>query len=304
MTRFGVHDPSDVPRDTGMMLEGRLARERRRRQRQRRRIAAGTAAALLVVLAAGWLVWRGAPSPVEKTSTTEVRAIASAAEAPAVGTDSGEETAPPTPLFAAHKNVALHVPVPTDRLTEIAFHQASFSYATHLDTQLTTFPMESAKKKRGTGRTAEKSGATESGWLEGSVLRLWRDRPGQPDSAADVGAPAGTPVLAPVTGEVLLVKDYYLYSKYPDYQIHIRPDGHDDLDAVLIHVTSPTVKAGDRVVGGVTQVASVRDLASRMRLQLTEYVKDAGNHTHVQLNRVEPGTTDPVGTVVEASPSS
>jgi len=94
---------------------------------------------------------------------------------------------------------------------------------------------------------------------------------------------------------VLLVKAYKLYQKYPDYEVHIRPTGHNDLDVVLIHIAEPAVKAGAMVVGGVTRVGAVRNLSSKMRLQLSDYTTAAGDHTHVQLNRVKPGTTEGVG---------
>jgi hypothetical protein len=182
--------------------------------------------------------------------------------------------------------------VPTASLIDIAFHQASYSYARHLTTTLPTFSTDSAAKKRGTGRTPATSVANAQGWLGGSVLRLWRDRPGKPDSAADVGAAPGTAVLAPVSGTILLVKPYKLYSKYDDVQIHIRPEGHEDLDLVMIHVTDPRVAVGDQVVGGVTQVGRVRKFSNRMRLQLGDFTTGTGDH--VQVNQVKPGTTETV----------
>ena len=286
--------PHDLPhpaplRDTGLMIEGRAARERRRRAQRRRRQALTGLLACVALMLGAWLIWGGSSSDAKEDTRSAPRGttVARAMNRPA-------ERPEPTPLFAAYRDVALRLPVPADELTELAFHQASYSYATHLTTRLPTASTEAAKKKRGTGRAAETNTVDAQGWLTGSVLRLWRDRPGKPDSAADVGALAGTSVLAPVTGEVLLVKAYKLYGKYPDFQIHIRPEGHDDLDVVLIHVTDPQVRRGDQVEGGVTEVGTVRRLSSRMRLQLSDYTTGPGDHTHVQLNRVKPGTTEPV----------
>lgn len=278
------------PRDKGLMIEGRVARERRLRRRRRQRMIGTLFLVAAGLVAAGWFLSRTAPrhptpvaiasgTPMEMSATPPVRA----------------PLPDPTPLFATYKDVALHVPVPAEKLTEISFHQASYNYAQHLTSKLPTYPMEKAKNKHGTGRTAQTSVADAQGWLGGYVLRLWRDRPGRPDTAADVGAPVGTPVLAPVTGRVLLVKAYKLYQKYPDYEVHIRPSGHNDLDVVLIHIAKPVVKVGQDVAGGVTQIGEVRNLSSRMRLQLSGYTTAAGDHTHVQLNRVKPGTTEGVG---------
>ena len=113
---------------------------------------------------------------------------------------------------------------------------------------------------------------------------MWRPRPGSPDTAADVGAKPGTTVISPVTGTVVKVKSYKLYGKWPDYEIHITPDGFDNLDIVLIHVTDLEVKPGARVVAGVTPLAHVRKLSDKFSDQLAEYVKDGGNHVHLQVN--------------------
>lgn len=271
------------------MLEGRAARERRREAKRRRQRALTAVLLCAALVIGGWLIAKGFPTTAARDDSADraTPTVARAQDAPAPKRE-------PTPIFATYGDIELRVPVPCEVLVDIAFHQASFSYATHLKTRLPTTATDSAAKKRGTGRTAATSVADESGWLTGSVLRLWRDRPGKPDSAADVGAPAGSPVLAPVSGTVLLVKPYKLYSKYDDVQIHIRPEGHDDLDLVLIHVTDLRVKAGDVVEGGVTQVGAVRKLSNRMRLQLSDFVPGDGDHTHVQLNRVKPGTTKPV----------
>jgi hypothetical protein len=279
------------PRDTGLMLEGRVARERRLRRKRRQRAGRAAVAVVAVIVLGIWLMWRAAPNhqaPLAVASGAQMT-MASAS------TRSSAAEPEPTPLFATYKDIAFHVPVLPEKLTEIAFHQASYSYAQHLSTKIPTFPMEKAKDKHGTGRTPAVSVADSKGWLGGYVLQLWRTRPGAPDTAADVGAAAGSPVLAPVDGTVILIKSYKLYQKYADYEVHIRPTAHDDLDVVLIHISKPTVKAGDATVGGVTQIGSVRSLSSEMRLQLSEYTTAAGDHTHIQLNKVEPGTTKGVG---------
>lgn len=120
--------------------------------------------------------------------------------------------------------------------------------------------------------------------LVGSVVRMWRSRPGKPDSAADVGAPPGSNVLAPVSGQVIKIKSYKLYGKYDDYEIHIRPDGRDDIDCVMIHVTDLSVTVGARVKAGVTRVATVRKLSNVIHDQLGDYATGSGDHVHLQFN--------------------
>lgn len=279
--------PAD-PRHALLMEEGRIARRKRlQRNARRKRLVAASVVALTLLFGGRWLMSRESDAPTARAQETQKLT-------PAIITAALPESPDPTPLFAAYRDVGLRVPVPAESLIDIAFHQASYSYARHLTTTLPTFATDSASKKRGTGRTAATSVANAQGWLTGSVLRLWRDRPGKPDSAADVGAAPGTAVLAPVSGTILLVKPYKLYSKYDDVQVHIRPEGHEDLDLVMIHVTDPQVAVGDQVVGGVTQVGKVRKFSNRMRLQLGDFTTGTGDHVHVQVNQVKPGTTETV----------
>jgi len=62
----------------------------------------------------------------------------------------------------------------------------------------------------------------------------------------------------------------------------------------LIHVTDPCVSQGDQLVGGATQVGAVRKLSNKIHLQLADYTRGPGDHTHMQVNRVKPGTTQTV----------
>lgn len=274
------------------MIEGRAARDRRRRSRRRRQRALAILVLGVGLVLGAWVIAKGTSAVLPQRggsasgNGTDARAMSMARAA--------ERKKDPTPVFAAYGGIEFRVPVPCDDLVDIAFHQASYSYARHLKTQLPTWATDDAANKKGTGRTVATNVADAQGWLTGYVLRLWRNRPGSPDSAADVGAPAGSPVLAPVTGTVLLVKRYKLYEKYDDVQIHIRPEGHSDLDVVLIHIIDPTVEVGDLVTGGVTPIGAVRRLSNRMHLQLSDFVPGDGDHTHMQLNKVKPGTTEPV----------
>ncbi len=208
-----------------------------------------------------------------------------------------EPADPLTPLFASYRDLELYLPIAEEDLTEVAFHQAARDNALPMESFAPDADMTAAANKRGTGRTPPErdSDDTQPAILEGEVLRMWRsNRSGAPDTAADVGAAPGSPVYAPVTGLIIEVKPYLLYDKYEDLEIHIQPTGWPDIDLVLIHVTDPTVRAGDMVVGGVTRIASVRLMSDKIDLQLGKYTTDPGDHVHMQLNRIEqPGTTVP-----------
>jgi hypothetical protein len=200
-----------------------------------------------------------------------------------------------TPAFATCGALRLRLPVPVESVTAVAFHQASINHAitmTSLVPEISTgAAARLATQKRTATATATATVISSDIW-DGRVIRLWRSgRSGSPDTAVDVGAKAGTAVFAPVDGTVVYVREYKLYGKYSDYEVHITPTGTDDVDVVLIHISDVCVSPGDEVTGGLTRVASVRRLSNLTTLQLGRYTTDGGNHTHVQVNRLpRPGS--------------
>ena len=285
-------------RDTGFAVEGRAARQRRRQTRTRRRGL--TVAVLLIavvsVAAVGWRYssdLRAAAAPFVTSDTSSsgngnaTGSSAKQSSSKSSGWLFSSENPPqpdPTPIFAEYRSLQLRLPVAIASLDEVGFHQASYTYALHMTTTLPDASLSAAKDKRGTGRVLSKQPTGAGAFLIGKVLRMWRARPGRPDSAADVGAAAGSAVFAPVSGLVIKIKPYKLYGKYDDFEIHIRPDGWNEIDCVMIHVTDLTVAVGARVQGGVTHLASVRMLSDRIHDQLGDYSTGTGDHVHIQLN--------------------
>lgn len=251
---------------------------RRARSRAHRRQASPYPALTVAVSVIGvvllvWMLTRGAPE--RPGAEPELRAVAVAAEP--------ERT--PTPRFAEVGAVELHLPVDPSAITALAFHQASGEKAQSMAALVPDMPAEEADPEMLAERMAG-AASSDDVW-GGACLRLWRSgRGGMPDTAADVGAEPGTDVFAPVTGTVVEVRPYLLYEKHEDIEIHIRPEGGDDLDVVLIHVADASVKNGDHVTGGVTRIAAVRKMSGLIELQLAGYTGDGGDHVHVQVNRV------------------
>ncbi|MDO4503068.1 MAG: hypothetical protein Q4D06_07770 [Coriobacteriia bacterium] len=208
-------------------------------------------------------------------------------------TEAGEpEPSPeePTPLMASSSGFDMHCAVHASDLTEVLIHNASNEYALPITTKLKEADNEKTMESHGTHRKAEEQ-PTGNEWLTGKFIRCWRAGYAGPTmSAIDCGAKAGSQVVAPVTGKVVLVKKYDLYGEpdYPDVRVHIEPDENPDVDVVLIHLKDPTVKAGDRVEGGVTPLAKIRNVYKYLgdQMQLRDYTKkgDNGNHTHVCVN--------------------
>lgn len=291
-------------RDTGLALEGRAARLERHKARTRRRTVAiivGVAIALL----AGALGWRytsdqraaGMPLTADSgpgASTAGASPVAAHAQYRSIGDlfrSASRPKTPPTPIFAAYRGLKLRLPVPVARLTELGFHQAAYPYALRMTTPLPDAKLSEAGNRQGTGRDATSQPTGEDAVLVGKVLRMWRPRPGRPDTAADVGGRPGTKVYSPVTGTVVKIKTYKLYGKWSDFEVHIRPDGYPQVDLVMIHVTDLTVKQGARVEAGVTQVASIRKLSDKVNEQLADYMKGGGgDHVHMQLNNANDPT--------------
>lgn len=273
-------------RDTGIAVDGRGARERRRARRNRGRNAFLVSVVVLVVATLG-ATWRySSDIKAARASLSEQRSIerVSATDDGATVMKALRKQPEPTPIFATYGNIELRLPVPVEALTEVGFHQAAYSYALHLSTPLPDANMKQAKAEKTTHRDLATQQTGPDAILTGSVLRMWRSRPGDPDSAIDVGAAAGTDVLAPVTGTVVKIKSYKLYGRYADYEVHIVPEGVSGIDCVLIHVDDLSVKPGDRVVAGVTRIAAVRHLSDRIHHQLGDYTEGGGDHAHMQLN--------------------
>lgn len=274
--------------------ERELRRERyraRRKSRARPRSSAPLGLALLTALAALALVVAGHGRP-EPPPRAEAGAAAPAEAAPTAQPAPAEyRRSEPTPIFASYRSLRLHLPVPHGSLSALAFHQASNDKALSMETHLPFADMsEAAKLKTAAKYTYTVDGGFDdvAGLLTGPALRLWRsNRTGPADRCADVGAVPGTPVYAPVTGTVMLVRTYDLYKKHSDFEIHIRPDGWPDVDCVLIHVDDVLVEPGNRVLAGLTPLAEVRRLSDRVPHQLGTYVAGGGDHVHVQLNRLD-----------------
>jgi biotin carboxyl carrier protein len=193
----------------------------------------------------------------------------------------------PTPLVAQYDGIVIHSPIRTQNMTGVLFHQASYDYALVMTTELPEADPTYVYNTKDFGISYDQP--TGDSYMAAHALHIWRtDASTAMDTSVDVGAVAGTKVYAPVTGTVVLVKDYLLFDVCPDIEIHIQPEGRPDLDVVVIHAADQAVKAGDRVIGGQTVIAHVRDIAAYISgdIQLADYTAngDPGDHSHVQVN--------------------
>lgn len=251
----------------------------RRPRRSRSPYPVATIAVAVVGLAViGWMLsWDGDGRAGESGAPATAAASAPAAPGP---------EREPTPLFAACEGIEVRMPIDPTDITALAFHQASGSAALAMEALVPDADMELAAEMKAVP-PADTSIRQEPDVWVGVCLRLWRsNRTGEPNTAADLGAEPGAPVWSPVTGTVVEVRPYQLYGTHEDVEIHIRPDGAEDVNVVLIHVTDVTVTPGTRVFAGATRIASVRRMSDKIDLQLGGYTGDGGDHVHLQFNRI------------------
>ena len=97
-----------------------------------------------------------------------------------------------------------------------------------------------------------------------------------------VGAVAGCPVRAPLSGTVTAVKQYKLYGKYDDVQVDIRPDEMSDITFSLLFIEDPVVSIGEVVTAGKTALGKVRECPVELGKQLSVFTHDSGSHVFMQ----------------------
>ena len=190
-----------------------------------------------------------------------------------------------TPLIAQCNGIEIRSPLRPQDLSGVLFHQASYAYALVMTTEL---PEADSGTISPENPVRVNKSQQEGAWLDADALHLWRNTDStEMDTSIDVGATAGTQVVSPVTGTVVLLKDYMLYDEVPDIEIHIQPEGRPDLDAVILHTQDPLVKPGDHVDAGITPLSHIRDIAAQLYdVHLAPYTAedDPGNHVHIQIN--------------------
>jgi len=106
--------------------------------------------------------------------------------------------------------------------------------------------------------------------------------------SVDIGAPTGTPIVAPVSGVVTGVTEYLLYGKYSDVQIDIAPDGVSDATLSILFVDEPAVTIGQTIEAGKTQLGLIREPAGELGARIGELTHDSGAHIHIQVMRGAP----------------
>ena len=193
----------------------------------------------------------------------------------------------PTPLVASYGDLLIHSPIVPRDITEIEFHQASYDTSLPLTPLVTIVDAQTVADNHGTTHIPYQDQPTGDKPMVAQAVSTWRlDSYGAEMTAVDVGTKAGTVAYAPVTGTVVKIKTYSLFGLIDDYELHIQNPDHPELDVVVLHIDNLKVKVGDKVFGGCTPIATVRNIGDVVDNNLVNFTKqpDPGNHCHVQVN--------------------
>lgn len=179
--------------------------------------------------------------------------------------------------FAAVSGTSLDLALPAAKkdILGIGYHQAY---------NVRALSLTSRGASMGQATTQAVAASVRSGGMPAFVMTA-RGRGSALDSATDIVLKAGSVVKSPVTGRISAVVPYLLYGRINDVRIEIIADGYPDFKVALVHIDQLTVAAGQRVEAGVTPLATVRPLG--ISSQIDQYVGEAVNHLHIQVNPIE-----------------
>jgi murein DD-endopeptidase MepM/ murein hydrolase activator NlpD len=181
------------------------------------------------------------------------------------------------PVFARVDDRNLVLPVAARDATIIAYHPLSDERAYSI--QPIGRQLNGGVVSRGLERVFSEEDSVRYYLLKG------KGRSAAPTAGVDIGAAAGVPITAPISGQVSGVKTYQLYGKYEDVQIDIRPDGLSGIEVSLLFVDQPVVTIGQTVVAGKTQLGKVRAVQGDLGARLAAYTHDSGSHVHLRVTR-------------------
>jgi biotin carboxyl carrier protein len=279
----------------------RLIREQKRRFRIRVMVCVGILIVVVLGAVFGYLVFGQASSSARREAdvggtgatvnqanapTEEELRVKEAIAAGAAADDPNIQYLP-TPLIAEYDGLKVHSPISANHITEIEFHQASFSTALQLTPLVTIVDAQEVADKHGTNHLPADEQPRGNVPLIAEAVSTWRlDSVGPEMSSVDVGALAGTEVYAPVSGKVVKIRTYSLYGLLDDFEVHIQSPAYPGLDIVMLHIDDLSVEVGDTVYGGCTRVAKVRSIGDIIDNNLANFTAqgDIGDHCHVQVN--------------------
>ena len=201
----------------------------------------------------------------------------------AQGSGTGDQSLPidpngagPDVVLADVAGISLSSPVRPEELTGLGYHPEGESF-------LEMSP-----------RGENLSGNVLLGLFRGDTAEKIRynlmppaERPGPRTGALDVGAEAGTPVYAPVTGTIVAIRPDPVLQEGANV-VEIKPADNPDVrvSVSLVQQIDEEVGPHSPVEAGMTEIGSVADSAKVLRPQLASYASGSGNHVTVSVSRV------------------
>jgi hypothetical protein len=181
---------------------------------------------------------------------------------------------PPAPqVVALQGSLRLQLPVSQTQVTAIGYHDSSSG----------ALPLEPVGIQGNRGlvrRLVDRMLGTQPT----GIVWYRLERGAEPDTALDVGAPAGADVFAPVDGTVVGITGYVLNGKRFGARIDIRPANNPSLLVSLARLEAdPTLEVGDTVVATTSRLGTVLDLAAVEEQALARYTSDGGNHVTLEV---------------------
>ncbi|HET6496823.1 MAG TPA: M23 family metallopeptidase [Thermoleophilia bacterium] len=244
----------------------------RRDQLRRRRAIASVVVVILVALAvwAAYAIPGRAPAVVPENAAAPVLA-----ETPVVTEDV---------VIARAEGIEILLPVARDVTTAVAFHSVDNSDAISLE----------PSGERASGGTLGQRLADVFAGGGGLQYYLTAETGGGSSSTAglDIGAVPGSPVVSPVDGKVVAMKQYKILGRYNDIELHIQLSRDPSLLLVVTHLAHPQVAVGEVVARGETVLGDVRGFSAGLDQALSQYTSDNGDHVHFMVLRITPELAD------------
>ena len=153
---------------------------------------------------------------------------------------------------------------PSSRVERVAFHQSNHDGARQLTASPTAVaPMTLESRERDTGGAG----------------------------AADIVVDPTSEIRSPVTGRVKRAGRYVLYCDHSDDFVVIEPDGRPGWEVKILHIAGVRVRAGTRVVAGLTVLAPrATQLPFESQVDELRTAEPAWPHVHVEV--VDPTVPD------------
>jgi murein DD-endopeptidase MepM/ murein hydrolase activator NlpD len=171
------------------------------------------------------------------------------------GPDRSTNQGSPPPSGGTETTVALAELFPVDPPSRLVHEQAWIPFATAGGIVL--HQPSSRVERIGFHESAEQDARvlTELATASQPVTLGSRDRPTEARTAADVVVDPSLAIRAPVSGRVLAANAYVLYCQYRDHLVIIEPDEHPGWQVKILHLADTSVRVGQRVEAGVTEIA-------------------------------------------------